>query len=134
MDLILSCVWSGLLEAGRRVLIDSHLAYTDGWGFPEGHILSRPCPLHTSTTYPGSVPSKLADEHAKYAHTNSVPPRRHAAAVDRALRAIQGLEWGGEGRKLEGERVEKIVLNQSQLTILLMEKVTARLLPPLQSP
>lgn len=35
---------------------------------PEGHVLSGPCPLHTSTTYPGSRPSKLAEAHNIHAH------------------------------------------------------------------
>lgn len=64
---------------------------------PKGHVPSRPCPLHTSTTYPGSRASKTSWR-TRQVHAHSVPPRRHAAAVVRALRAILDVVRGGKGR------------------------------------
>lgn len=94
MDLILLHVWSGLLGAGQRVLIDSPLAYRAGWGFSRR---SRPVlPLSTAHFHNISGVSALQTSWwTRQVHAHSVPPRRHAAAVVRALRAIQGLMWGG---------------------------------------
>lgn len=128
MGLILLCVWSGQ-PWGRRDK-GCWLIATRPIGPaelpPEGHVLSGPCPLHTSTTYPGSRPSELDEAHTTYTHTQTLYP------LGAMLRRWSGpcvpsrLWCEGEGRR---ERDGKIVLNQSQPSILLMEKVTALLLP-----
>lgn len=135
--LILLRVWSGRLGAGQKVWIDSHLAY---WAGQASSRRSRPVwPL--STAHFHNISGVSALQTGWRTHRTHTCTHKHRLCTPSApycgggqgLACHPGSGVRGRGRKQEGKRDGKMVFNQSQLPVLLMEKVTALLLPPLQS-
>ena len=137
MALILPCVWSGQSGAGQGCWLIAAWPIGPAELPPEGHVLSGPCPLHIPTTYPGSRPCKLADAHT-HTHTHKLcAPLAPRCGGGQGLACHSGSGVRGGGGGAAGSRRErdgKIVFDQSQPPILLMEKVTTPRPPPVPSP
>lgn len=112
--------------AGQRVLIDSHLAYKAGWASSRR---SHPVwPLSTAHFHNISGVSALQADCTTHTH-KLCTPLAPCCGGGQGLACHPGSGVRGWGGSMRGERDGKIVFNQSRHSVLLMEKVTALLLP-----